>query len=112
MKYYLLGFYIILLGACTSSVGKPEHATKVQPQVQVQAQNAPAPEKVQICLACHGVDGIHGKVGVPPLGGRTYNDLVNAMHDVREAYSPQPLLGHFLSDDDIKEVAMYFSGLK
>jgi cytochrome c553 len=110
MKYYLLGLTILLLGACTSQGDKQAQATKVQPQTQV--QNATAPEKVQICLACHGVDGVHGKVGVPPLGGRTYNDLVNAMHDVREAYSPQPLLGHFLSDDDIKEVALYFSGLK
>jgi len=106
MKYYLLGFYIILITACTAHENTQKSTANVQKNV------AAAPEAAQICLACHGVDGIHGKDGVPPLGGRTYDDLVNAMHDVREAYSPQPLLGHFLSDDDIKEVAMYFSILK
>lgn len=102
MKYYLLGFYILLVTACTSQ-GNTANSS---------AKNAAAPENVQICLACHGTDGIHGKAGVPPLGGRSYDDLVNAMHDVREASSSQPLLGHFLSDDDIKEVARYFSNLK
>lgn len=102
MKYYLLGFYIVLVTGCISQGNT----------VNSSAKSAAAPEKVQICLACHGADGIHGKAGVPPLGGRSYDDLVNAMHDVREAYSPQPLLGHFLSDDDIKEVATYFSNLK
>ena len=106
MKYYLLGFYVLLVTACTAHENTQENTANVQ------AKNATVPEKVQICLACHGVDGIHGKAGVPPLGGRTYDDLVNAMHDVREASSPQPLLGHFLSDDDIKEVAIYFSNLK
>src|SRR5450830_272825 len=102
MKYYLFGIYILLVTGCTTQ-GNTANS---------QAKKVAAPEKVQICLACHGVDGIHGKAGVPPLGGRTYDDLVKAMHDVREASSAQPLLGHFLSDDDIKEVAMYFSTLK
>jgi cytochrome c553 len=66
---------------------------------------------VQTCATCHGVDGKNGKPGVPPLSGRTYDELVTAMERVRNAYSPQPLLGHNLTDDEIKKIATYFSNV-
>jgi len=48
---------------------------------------------------------------VPPLAGRSHEELVAAMERVREAYSPQPLLGHQLNDEDIRVIADYFSGV-
>jgi cytochrome c553 len=75
-------------------------------------QNTASAEKIQSCMACHGADGKSGKEGVPPLGGRTYEELVKAMQNVREAYSPQPLLGHTLTDAEIHNIASYFSSVK
>lgn len=68
-------------------------------------------DAVQTCASCHGVDGRNGKLGVPPLSGRSYEELVVAMVRVRSAYSPQPLLGHDLTDDDIKRIATYYSNI-
>ncbi len=102
MKYTVLGISILLLAGCTTQKSVTNPAPK----------NTAVTEKVQVCAACHGPDGKNGKEGVPPLGGRSYEELVKAMQNVREAYSPQPLLGHTLTNADIHDIATYFSGVK
>jgi cytochrome c553 len=102
MKYNLFGLSVVLLAGCTSQETTSSVAQK----------NTAVPEKVQICVACHGVDGKHGKENVPSLGGRSYEELVVAMQRVKEAYSPQPLLGHALSDEDMHDIATYFSSFQ
>ena len=102
MKYAILGFIFVMLVGCTAQGSIPNKTLK----------NSVIPEKVQVCVACHGVDGRHGKENVPKLGGRTYDDLISAMQRVKEAYSPQPLLGHRLSDLDMHDIAIYFSTVK
>jgi cytochrome c553 len=102
MKYNLFGIFIFLLLGCSP----PDNTPKAI------AENAAVAEKVKVCIACHGVDGKQGKVNVPQLGGRTYEDLIAAMQRVKETYSPQPLLGHSLSDEDMQYIATYFSRVK
>ncbi|MGB7816317.1 MAG: c-type cytochrome [Methylotenera sp.] len=102
MKYIILGISLLSLIGCTTQKGASNPAPK----------NTASAEKIQTCAACHGPDGKNGKVGVPPLGGRSYEELVKAMQNVREAYSPQPLLGHSLTDADIHDIATYYSSLK
>jgi cytochrome c553 len=102
MKYTILGISLLSLASCTTQGS----ATNPTPK------NTAVTEKVQVCVACHGPNGKNGKEGVPPLGGRSYEELVKAMQNVREAYSPQPLLGHTLSDEDIHDIATYFSSVK
>lgn len=96
MKNYVLGLSVILLAACSSQ--------------EARQQNMTVSDKIQTCVSCHGADGKTGKPGVPPLAGRSHEELVAAMERVREAYSPQPLLGHQLNDEDIRAIADYFSG--
>ncbi len=102
MKYTLFGVLILLLAGCSPPGNTPKAIAK----------NAAAAEKAQICTTCHGVDGKHGKENVPPLGGRSYEELVAAMQRVKESYSPQPTLVHSLSDEDIRDIASYFSSFK
>lgn len=102
MKYYVLGISLLFLAGCSVQGGISNPAPK----------NTAVTQKVQTCIACHGADGKNGKVGVPPLGDRSYEELVKAMQKVRGSYSPQPLLGHALSDEDISDIATYFSSIK
>jgi cytochrome c553 len=76
------------------------------------SKNISVTQKVEICLACHGADGKSGKLGVPALSGRSYEELAQAMERVRDTYSPEPLLGHSLTDEDIHDIATYFSSIK
>ena len=102
MKFIILGMSLLSLAGCTTQ----KSATDAAPI------STAVSEKVQVCTACHGPDGKNGKEGVPPLGGRSYEELVKAMQNVREAYSPQPLLGHSLTDADIHDIATYYSSVK
>lgn len=102
MKYNLFGIFILLLVGCSPLDNTPKAI----------AENAAVTEKAQICMTCHGVDGKQGKENVPPLGGRTYEELVAAIQRVKESYSPQPTLVHSLSDEDISDIATYFSNVK
>ncbi len=97
MRGYVLALSAILLVACSSQ--------------ETKQQNLFASDKIQTCVSCHGADGQSGKAGVPPLAGRSHEELVTAMERVREAYSPQPLLGHQLNDEDIRVIADYFSSV-
>lgn len=102
MKYTLFCILILLMAGCSPTDNTPRAIAK----------NTAAAEKSQICTTCHGIDGKHGKVNVPPLGGRSYEELVAAMQRVKESYSPQPTLVHSLSDEDIRDIASYFSSFK
>ncbi len=102
MKYYALCISILFLAGCSAKEDASSPASEIIPVTQ----------KVETCLACHGADGKSGKPGVPALSGRTYEELVQAMKKVRDTYSPEPLLGHNLTDEDIHDIATYFSSIK
>ena len=107
MKYTILGISVFIsAGLLLASCSQREDPTKPAPI------KTSATEKAHICTTCHGVDGKHGKENVPPLGGRSYEELVAAMQRVKESYSPQPTLVHSLSDEDIRDIAAYFSSFK
>ncbi len=102
MKYYLLSTLVLFLAGCST---KEDVSSSSPAKVSVA-------QKVETCLACHGADGKSGKPGVPALGSRPYEELAEAMRNIRETYSPQPLLGHSLTDEDIHDIATYFSNIK
>ena len=117
MKYTILGISVlnisvlgisvfILAGLLLTSCAQREDTTKPAPI------KTSATEKAHICTTCHGVDGKSGKVNVPPLGSRSYEELLAAMHRVKESYSPEPTLVHRLSDEDMRDIATYFSSFK
>jgi cytochrome c553 len=94
MKYTALGILLFTV-ASYSSLG-------------IAADN----KLIETCISCHGADGKTGKQGVTALGGRTYEELVSAMKNLREANIPEPQLLHTMSDKDIHDVATYFSKAK
>ena len=99
MKYFKFVTLISILASCSL----PDNTPKAI------AESAALSEKVEVCIACHGLEENSGKEGVPPLKGRTYEELKAAMERLREYYSPQPLLAHNFSDNDIHDIAIYFS---
>lgn len=107
MKYSILGSTVFLsLSLLLAGCAQQQDPTKPAPI------KTSVTEKAQICTTCHGVDGKHGKENVPTLGGRSYEELVAAMQRVKEPYSPQPTLVHSLSDEDMRDIAAYFSSFK
>jgi cytochrome c553 len=107
MKHTILGISVFLsAGLLLAGCSQQQDPTKPSPI------KTSATQKAQICTTCHGVDGKSGKVNVPPLGGRTYEELVTAMQRVKESYSPEPTLVHRLSDEEMHDIATYFSSFK
>ena len=97
MRYYPFGIILLTL-VSYSLTGCAADTKKVN--------------KVETCIACHGVDGKHGKEGVPDLGGRPYEELVQAMQNQRDSSFTQPLIVHVMSDAEMREIATYFSSVK
>jgi cytochrome c553 len=74
-------------------------------------------KKVQeVCAACHGEDGNKGMTpDTPVLGGQYYDYLVHSLQQYRKGKRQNPLMTPMaqpLTDDDIRNVAWYFSKQK
>ena len=72
-----------------------------------------APQKVQeLCVACHGPDGIGITPQYPSLAGQHADYLERALLDYRDGGRKNAVMGGFatqLTDQDIKEVAEYYA---
>lgn len=72
-----------------------------------------APEKVQVCAACHGADGKSASPAqFPNLAGQYYNYIEHALKDYRSGARKNAVMGAqaaALTDKDIHELAEYFS---
>jgi cytochrome c553 len=72
-----------------------------------------APAKVQeLCVACHGPDGVGVTPMYPSLAGQHEDYLERALFDYRDGGRKNPIMGGFvaqLSDKEIKELAEYYS---
>jgi cytochrome c553 len=71
-------------------------------------------KKVQeVCAACHGEDGNKGMTPeTPHLAGQYYDYLVHALEQYRGGKRQNPLMSPMakpLSDEDIRNLAYYFS---
>jgi cytochrome c553 len=74
-------------------------------------------KKVQeVCAACHGEDGNKGMTpDTPRLGGQYYDYLVHSLKQYRAGKRENPLMSPMakpLSDEDISNLAYYFSRQK
>ena len=72
-----------------------------------------APAKVQeLCVACHGADGVGITPQYPSLAGQHEDYLERALKDYRDGGRKNPVMSGFvaqLTDADIKELAEYYS---
>lgn len=71
-----------------------------------------APEKAQLCLACHGDDGMGVDPSYPVLAGQHASYLERALKDYRSGARKNPIMGGFaggLSDSDIEQLAQWYA---
>ena len=69
----------------------------------------------QVCKTCHGMDGVGIDNTYPKLAGQYADYLEQALKDYRSGARKNPIMAGFaatLTDDDIANVAVYYSTLK
>ena len=73
---------------------------------------ASAPEAVQVCVACHGGDGVAVLPDYPSLAGQHADYLARALEEYKKGARKNPIMAGFvatLSAADIEALADYFS---
>ncbi|HUS24573.1 MAG TPA: cytochrome c [Candidatus Binatia bacterium] len=71
-----------------------------------------APQKAQVCAACHGEKGIATQAIYPNLAGQYRNYLEHALREYRSGARKNPIMAAqaaSLSDRDMDELARFFS---
>ncbi|MCP1675767.1 cytochrome c553 [Natronocella acetinitrilica] len=95
----------------------PAAALSVALPFAVMAEDAPAvgkslEEQLQLCGACHGVDGNSTQPGTPSLAGQPELTIVNQMIYFRERLRRNDVMtpqARGLSDSDIQALAAYYA---
>jgi cytochrome c553 len=70
--------------------------------------------KAALCAACHGAEGISPNDLWPNLAGQKQGYLIKQIKAFKDGSRKDPMMAPMvatLSDDDIANVAAYFSGL-
>lgn len=71
-----------------------------------------APEAAQVCVACHGQDGVGITPQYPSLAGQHADYIERALHDYKKGGRKNPIMGAFagqVKDEDVKALAEYYS---
>lgn len=96
----LLSFGAVLAFASTSSLASGDPAAKKI--------------KATVCFACHGADGNPVDPQYPRLAGQYNEYLQQVLHEYKDGRRNNPIMKGMvatLSDQDIEDIAAYFSGL-
>ena len=70
--------------------------------------------KAATCFACHGVDGQSVDPQYPRLAGQYNKYMQQVLHEYKDGQRNNPIMkgmASMLSDQDIEDVAAYFSSL-
>lgn len=71
-------------------------------------------EKSSLCAACHGAEGVSTNDLWPNLAGQKFGYLVKQLKAFRDGSRTDPMMAPMaanLSDEDINDLAAYFSSL-
>ena len=71
-------------------------------------------QKAATCFACHGTDGNAVDPQYPRLAGQYNTYLQHVLHEYKDGQRDNPIMKGMvatLSDQDIEDIATYFSGL-
>ena len=71
-----------------------------------------APEAAQVCVACHGPDGVGITAMYPTLAGQHADYLTRALHEYKKGGRKNPIMKTFaeqLNDEQIGQLAQYYS---
>lgn len=74
-----------------------------------------APDSAQVCVACHGDNGVGITPQYPTLAGQHADYLEHALNDYRKGGRKNAIMGTFASqikEEDIKVLAKYYSQQK
>jgi cytochrome c553 len=74
-----------------------------------------APEAAQVCVACHGQDGVGITPQYPSLSGQHADYIERALHDYKKGGRKNPIMGTFagqIKEADVKVLAEYYSQQK
>jgi cytochrome c553 len=74
-----------------------------------------APESAQLCVACHGQDGVGITPQYPSLAGQHADYIERALHDYKKGGRKNPIMGTFaaqIKDADVKGLARYYAAQK
>lgn len=87
--------------------------------LQVDPQAKPSgklPQKAeQLCVSCHGVDGVGIATQYPTLAGQHADYIARTLHDYKSGARKNPVMAGFVADLDdaaIRELAEYYSRQK
>jgi cytochrome c553 len=72
------------------------------------------PQAAQLCVSCHGQDGVAIAPIYPSLAGQHEDYLVRALNEYKHGGRKNPVMKGFaanLKDEDIAQIAAYFSRL-
>jgi len=72
------------------------------------------PQAAQLCVSCHGQDGIAVAPIYPSLAGQHADYIVRALDEYKHGGRKNPVMKQFagnLKDEDIAQIAAYFSEL-
>lgn len=78
------------------------------------ADAAAGKAKAATCAGCHGAEGISGNDLWPSLAGQKAGYLAKQLKDFRDGKRNDPMMAPMakaLSDDDIANIAAYYSSL-
>jgi cytochrome c553 len=87
--------------------------TDVKPDVSSAPQ--PPAKITQLCVSCHGKDGLGVSSAYPSLAGQHDNYLEQALEEYKDGERKNPVMSTFvvnLTPQDISAVAEYYAGLK
>lgn len=71
-------------------------------------------DKAQACAGCHGANGVSDSDQFPILAGQYKDYLIQALHEYKNGGRTNPIMTGMaggLSEEDIKDLAEYFSSL-
>jgi len=72
------------------------------------------PQSAQLCVSCHGADGIAVAPIYPSLAGQHEDYIVRALNEYKHGGRKNPVMKQFagnLKDEEIQQIAAYFSKL-
>lgn len=74
-----------------------------------------APEAAQVCVACHGQDGVGITPQYPSLAGQHADYIERALLEYKKGGRKNPIMGTFagqIKDEDVKTLAQYYAQQK
>ncbi len=80
-------------------------------QAQELADSAAGKKRAAVCFACHGEDGQSRNPAYPHLTGQQRSYLEKTLKDFRDGRRVDPTMSAMakpLSDDDIRNIAVYY----